>query len=198
MIRWKQPRDIKGIVKLVRTQLVPKSPWQHPRDGRLHSEIVDRLRKGATLVASRSRSEEPFGFLHLIVQDKVLFIDLLAVDPTHQNRRWGTELMSRAEEYGRKKGCIKSILYVDKDNAKAQRFYSKLGYSNAQYVEALVCYRMEKKLDIDPGWIWHFAIGNEENQLQETRGNRSFRESHKSGYGNGPSAAGDDWLYRPL
>ncbi|MBB6633645.1 GNAT family N-acetyltransferase [Cohnella thailandensis] len=157
MIRWRQPRDTKGIVKLVRSQLVPKSPWAHPRDGRLYSEVAERLRNGSTLVAAKNRGGDPYGFLHMVIQNKVLFIDLLAVDPAYQNRRWGTELMQRAEEYGRKKGCIRSMLYVDKDNARGIRFYSRLGYSNAQYVEALLCYRMEKKLDPEPGWLWDYA-----------------------------------------
>ncbi|THF73163.1 GNAT family N-acetyltransferase [Cohnella fermenti] len=176
MIRWKQPRDTKGIVRLVRTQLVPKSPWQHPRDGRLYSEIVQRLRQGSTLVAAKNRGGELFGFLHLIVQNKVLFVDLLAVDPAYQNRRWGTELMLRAEEIGRARGCRTSMLYVDKDNARALRFYTRMGYSNEQYVEALVCYRMEKNLASEPAWNW---------QLAAARGERA-------------SAGNDGWLGHPL
>jgi ribosomal protein S18 acetylase RimI-like enzyme len=146
VIRWMRPRDMRGIVRLVRTQLVPVSPWHHPRDSRLHSEIASRLREGCTLVASNRRSEEPFAFLHLVVQDSVLFIDLLAVDTSKQNRHWGTELMARAEEYGVKKGCRKAMLFVDEENDRAHRFYNRLGYTTIKHVSSLRCYRLEKPL----------------------------------------------------
>jgi Acetyltransferases len=185
MIRWRQPRDTKGIVKLVRSQLVPKSPWAHPRDGRLYSEVAERLRNGSTLVAAKNRGGDPYGFLHMVIQNKVLFIDLLAVDPAYQNRRWGTELMHRAEEYGRKKGCNRSMLYVDKDNARGIRFYSRLGYSNVQYVEALLCYRMEKKLDPEPGWLWDYAAQGDAQRSPASAQRSASREQRQRSAGNG-------------
>lgn len=153
LIRWKRPHDLHGIVRLVRTQLVPLSPWAHPRDGRLRDEIEDRLRAGYTLVAAKSRFSEPFGFLHLVVQDSSLFIDLLAVDPDQQNRHWGTELMKRAEEFGRANGCRTAYLYVDEGNYRGQRFYKRRGYVITQYVKELHCYRMEK-LIVHPFGEW--------------------------------------------
>lgn len=144
MIRWKRPQDLNGIVRLVRTQLVPLSPWAHPRDSRLRDEIEDRLRRGNTLVAAKSRFGEPFAFLHFVVQDSSLFVDLLAVDPAQQNRHWGTQLMQRAEEYGQAHGCRTAYLYVDEGNYRGQRFYTRLGYVMTQYVKELRCFRMEK------------------------------------------------------
>lgn len=148
VIRWKQPRDTRSIVRLVRTQLVPVSPWHHSRDGRLYNEVSQRLRHGDTLVASRSRSSEPHGFLHLVIQDETLFIDLLAVDSLYQNRRLGTELMQRAEEHGILNGCRRALLYVDESNDKAHRFYRRLGYVTVRHLEALKCYQLEKEF----GW----------------------------------------------
>ncbi len=146
MIRWKQQGDTKGIVELVRKQLVPLSPWQHPRDARLRLEVVRRLRRGPTFVVSRTRQSPPFGFVHLEVRGSVLFVDLLAVDARHQNRQWGTELMRRAESYGRKKGCTVAYLFVDEGNARGIRFYRRLGYQSLAYVEALKAYHMHKSL----------------------------------------------------
>nr|WP_238357599.1 GNAT family N-acetyltransferase [Cohnella zeiphila] len=136
-----------GIVRLVRTQLVPLSPWHHPRDRRLYGDVVRRLREGATLVVSSSRSSDPFAFLHMIVKDSTLFVDLLAVDPSQQNRHWGTALMRRAEEYGISKGCTNALLFVDEGNDKAHRFYNRLGYRTVQHVGELRCYRLEKPLE---------------------------------------------------
>jgi ribosomal protein S18 acetylase RimI-like enzyme len=146
LIRWKHDGDQDGIVQLVRTQLVPVSPWQHPRDGRLRSEVEQRLRRGATLVISQSKRSRPLAFLHMQFIEQTLFIDLLAVDTQYQNRRWGSELMSRAENYGRKKGCTVARLFVDEGNARAHRFYERLGYTTMGHIKALKCYELSKPL----------------------------------------------------
>ncbi|WP_158602263.1 GNAT family N-acetyltransferase [Cohnella endophytica] len=146
MIRWRQPRDDKGIVELVRTQLVPISPWQHPRDSRLHYEIARRMRRGATLVVAETRRSSPFGFLHMEFRGTVLFIDLLAVDSSRQNKHWGTALMRRAEQYGRKKGCTTSRIFVDEGNYRALRFYARLGYTTIRTIDALKVIEVAKPL----------------------------------------------------
>jgi ribosomal protein S18 acetylase RimI-like enzyme len=148
MIRWKQHRDTNGIVELVRTQLVPISPWQHPKDHRLHSEITHRLRRGATLIAALSRRGPPLGFLHMEFHKSVLLIDLLAIDSLHQNRRWGTQLMYRAEHYGRNKGLQTSHIFVDEHNGHALRFYSRLGYHTLRYIPQLRIVEVAKSLYI--------------------------------------------------
>ncbi|TFE28139.1 GNAT family N-acetyltransferase [Cohnella luojiensis] len=146
MIRWRQPRDDNGIVRLVKTQLVPLSPWQHPRDSRLHTQITQRIRKGATLVVAQSRRSEPIGFLHMEFRYKTLFIDLLAVDSRYQNMHWGTELMARAEQYGRKKGCMMSHVFVDDNNDRALRFYHRLGYRTVRVIPDLKVIELAKPL----------------------------------------------------
>jgi ribosomal protein S18 acetylase RimI-like enzyme len=146
LIRWRQQSDDKGIVELVRTQLVPISPWQHPRDWRLHDDITRRLRRGATLVAARSLRSAPFAFLHMEFHGTTLFIDLLAVNSSEQNRHWGSELMTRAEKYGRKKGCTLSHLFVDEGNTRALRFYHRLGYHPVRAIPNLKVIELAKPL----------------------------------------------------
>jgi ribosomal protein S18 acetylase RimI-like enzyme len=146
LIRWKEPGDDSGIVDLVRTELVPLSPRNHPRDSRMRSDVLTRLRRGATLVASRSQRSEPFGFLHMEFRDTTLFIDLLAVDSSRQNRRWGTELMMQAEKHGRSKGCKEARLFVDDTNVRGMRFYDKLGYSVVRHIKAIHSFELVKPL----------------------------------------------------
>ena len=155
MIRWRHKGDDRGIVELVRTQLVPISPWQHPRDGRLRGEVLRRLRRGPTLVVSRTRKSTPFAFLHMELHGEVLFVDLLAVDSRHQNRQWGTVLMKRAEEYGRRRGCEVSHLFVDESNTRGVRFYERIGYRIESHVEALKAYHMNKSLIRGHTDTWH-------------------------------------------
>jgi ribosomal protein S18 acetylase RimI-like enzyme len=147
LIRWRQSRDDNGIVELVRTQLIPISPWQHPRDSRLHSEITRRIRRGATLVVAGPRRNTPLGFLHMEFRKQILFIDLLAVDSKYQNKHWGTALMLRAEEFGRKKGCTTSHVYVDEDNMRAIRFYHRLGYLTFRAIKVLKVFELVKALN---------------------------------------------------
>jgi ribosomal protein S18 acetylase RimI-like enzyme len=146
VIRWRQPGDDSGIVDLVRTQLVPLSPRHHPRDSRLRQDVVTRLRRGATLVAAKDRRGSPFAFLHMEFRGTTLFIDLLAVDSSRQNRNWGTELMEMAEQYGKSKGCAEARLFVDDTNQRGLRFYHKLGYSVVRDLNSLHCYELYKPL----------------------------------------------------
>ncbi|MFC4601688.1 GNAT family N-acetyltransferase [Cohnella hongkongensis] len=147
MIRWRRARDDKTIVELVRTQLVPISPWQHPGDGRLHTDIVRRLRRGATLVASSTLRSPPLGFLHMEFRHPKLFIDLLAVDSRHQGRRLGTQLMHRAENCGRSRGCTESRVFVDVGNDRALHFYRRLGYDTLGVISALKAVELVKPLN---------------------------------------------------
>jgi len=146
LIRWRRSRDDKAIVELVRTQLVPISPWQHPRDGRLHTEIVRRLRRGATLVASKTDRSSPLGFLHMEFRHPTLIIDLLAVDSVHQNNKLGTALMDRAESYGRRQGFTAARVFVDDHNYRALRFYRRLGYHTISVIPSMKIVELAKSL----------------------------------------------------
>lgn len=148
MIRWKHAGDLKGIVQLVRTELVPISPWHHPRGRLLYMEVARRLRNGITLVAARTYRSTPFGFLHMEFRRDVLFIDLLAVDRRHQNKHWGTILMRRAEQYGKlHKQCSLALLYVDEDNLRGLRFYERLGYQITRHINGLKVFELMKYLN---------------------------------------------------
>ncbi|XID93208.1 GNAT family N-acetyltransferase [Paenibacillaceae bacterium WGS1546] len=146
MIRWRRPRDDKSIVELVRSELVPISPWQHPRDSRLHADIVRRMRRGATLVASSTARGPVIGFLHMEFRHPEMLIDLLAVDSRYQNRKLGTELMLQAERYARNKGFAAARVFVDEENVRGIRFYRRLGYTRLREFPALKIVEMAKSL----------------------------------------------------
>lgn len=146
LIRWKKPGDERAIVGLVRTQLVPISPRPGLRGSRLRRELRPRLRRGATLVASRSARGEPFAFVHVELRSTTLFIDLLAVEPAEQNRRWGSTLLAAAERYGVENGCSESRLFVDENNERGLRFYAKHGYAVVRHIPQAACYELFKPL----------------------------------------------------
>ncbi|MCC3374968.1 N-acetyltransferase [Cohnella sp. REN36] len=147
MIRWRRRGDLSSIVRLVRKELIPLSPHQHPRDRRLTDDIKRRLTRGVTLVVANARGGDPIAFLHLEVQQETLFIDLLAVDAGYQGRHLGSELMRQAEAYGRNHGCTRARLFVDEGNDKGQAFYRRLGYTVKEYWAAYNCYELVKPLN---------------------------------------------------
>lgn len=146
LIRWKRAGDERAIVGLVRTQLVPLSPRPGLGGSRLRRELLPRLRRGHTLVASRTAKSAPFAFVHLELRSATLFVDLLAVDPVEQNRRWGSTLMATAERYGMENGCSESRLFVDEQNERGMRFYARHGYTVVRHIPKAACYEMFKPL----------------------------------------------------
>lgn len=58
--------------------------------------------------------------------------------------------MELAEASGRMNGCTKAVLYVDKGNDAASRFYGRLGYAVQRYVKELQCYELTKSLGAAP------------------------------------------------
>lgn len=147
-IRWMRPGDEDSIVQLVKTQLVPLSPRPGMRSSHLRRDIEKRLRRGATLVVSGAGQAQPIAFLHLEVRQDILFIDLLAVAPSAQNRNWGTELMRQAEVYGVRQGCTEAKVFVDDTNERGMRFYAKLGYSVVRHIRDAYCYELMKFLPV--------------------------------------------------
>ncbi|UJF32410.1 GNAT family N-acetyltransferase [Paenibacillus hexagrammi] len=147
MIRKRLPSvDDRSIHRLVVDQLVPFSKFKRAANASAtFTEIKKRLNQGTTFVVAKGL-RAPVGFISLLHKSKVLFIDMLAVDPRTQSRGWGKELMRAAEEFGRARGCHHAELFVDDSNPKALQFYMGRGYSTEQYFPDLGCYRMSKPL----------------------------------------------------
>ncbi|MBJ6360520.1 GNAT family N-acetyltransferase [Paenibacillus sp. GCM10012307] len=146
IIRSYRNSDKKAVLQLIKTELIPKSHTVHSLDGPLLRAIPRRLQEGLTLVASRTRSSAPVAFIHLMHDKEVLFVDMLVVHSRYQGRQLGRHLMELAETSGRLHGCSKAILYVDKGNEGACRFYGRLGYSTQRFIKELKCYELTKAL----------------------------------------------------
>src|SRR5690606_5751762 len=100
--------------------------------------------KGVTYVIVKRRGVD--GFCHAMVRKNTLWIDMIAVEKSSQKRGNGTALLSRAERYGRSKGCSKASLFVDEVNTDAFSFYAQKGYELKQYMPSIRCYLLEKAL----------------------------------------------------
>lgn len=144
VIRWLRRGDLSAIVQIVQRELIPLSPHPHPRGRKLRQEIKTRLQQGSTLVAETDGRTA--AFLHLIIQQRVLFVDLLAVDRAYQGAGLGARLMKRAERQALEQNCAAARLYVDEENEGGRRFYERLGYGIVAYHASLQCYEMAKRL----------------------------------------------------
>lgn len=147
MIRLRYGRnDDPVIYKLVREQLVPLSRTVAPQDPTVRKSVRERLRRGRTWIAATRRRSGAFGFINVWLHNGMLYIDMLAVDPSRRGQGWGSKLLEHAERYAREAGISQAYLYVDSINDSGIRFYQRHQYAIAEYVPAVSCYRLVKTL----------------------------------------------------
>jgi ribosomal protein S18 acetylase RimI-like enzyme len=138
--------DDAAIYKLVIEQLVPFSKAYRDASAPLGLiAIRKRLNQNVTFVEANGR-RAPHGFIALIRKEKVLFVDMLAIEPRLQGRGLGRKLMKFAESYGRSKGCTSIQLAVDDSNHKAIAFYLSGGFTVKDYFNHLGCYVLDKPM----------------------------------------------------
>lgn len=138
--------DDRIIHRLIVEQLVPFSKNTDAKTAAAFTEIRKRLNHNSITLVAAKGTRKPFGFISVFRKSRVLFIDMLAVEPNSQSRGWGKQLMRAAEAFGKAKGCNKAELFVDDSNPKAFMFYVKQGYRTMQYLPHLGCYLLAKPL----------------------------------------------------
>ncbi|WP_438347319.1 GNAT family N-acetyltransferase [Paenibacillus sp. FA6] len=147
MIRYRRPKqDDAIIIHLIESQLVPLSSMSALQITETKENIPQRLTHGVTLVASVYYEDDPLGFVHFMLHGDLLYIDMLAVAPAAQRKRWGNLLMAHAEHFAQSRGCERSKVMVDIINKNGLSFYKKLGYSTIKVHSSTKYYEMEKLL----------------------------------------------------
>jgi GNAT superfamily N-acetyltransferase len=142
--------DDKKIFFLIEKELFPYTRRLFPSAQFNNLDEYGRLERGVTYVIARGY-RSPVGFVLLNTQsikDKIIWIEMLAVDRKYQGKGLGSALVAKAEQYGKKKGCIESRLVVDRDNSDAQQFYLKKGYSRVEYIPNTKSYIYSKRLTV--------------------------------------------------
>ncbi|MCL6601394.1 MAG: GNAT family N-acetyltransferase [Paenibacillus sp.] len=147
MIRYRRPKqDDAVILSLIETELVPLSHMPQSVISQIRKEMPRRLGHGVTLVACPDYESDPLGFVHFMLHGDLLYIDMLAITPAAQRKRWGNMLMDRAERFALSRGCKRAKVAVDTGNTPGLTFYQKLDYSIARYLTQSYCYELEKQL----------------------------------------------------
>jgi ribosomal protein S18 acetylase RimI-like enzyme len=146
MIRLRIPsKDDLHLYRLIAKRLLPLAREARPELSLGKKKTMLRLAKSKVFVSAR-QGKPPFGFISLKIKNRILFIDMLAVEASNVNRGWGSLLMDAGERYGKMKGCLAAQLFVDRTNEHAIAFYIKKGYEIQEYVPLVHCYRMQKYL----------------------------------------------------
>jgi len=147
MIRYRRPKQDDAIIfRLIESELVPLSSMDAAQIIEVKKSIPQRLTYGVTLVASVYYEDEPLGFVHFMLHGDLLYIDMLAVAPSAQRKRWGNLLMAHAERFAQSRGCKRSKVMVDTNNTIGLIFYKKLGYSTPRPNSSSQYYELEKQL----------------------------------------------------
>ena len=84
--------------------------------------------------------------VHYVHPDKPrpeLWINEVAVAPTHQRRGLGKDLLRCVLEAGRRHGCVEAWVLTDRANAPAIRLYSSVGGADSDHV--MLTFRLETK-----------------------------------------------------
>ena len=106
---------------------------------------MQRLSIGMTYVW-RNRIGHIVGFIHILTQDRILWVDMIAVKHQQKGKGIGRKLVQHALLYGKATRMDDISLYVDKSNNKAIKFYKALGFRSIQYHPNIHCYEFSKKL----------------------------------------------------
>ncbi|MCJ8013305.1 GNAT family N-acetyltransferase [Paenibacillus sp. KQZ6P-2] len=147
MIRYRRPKqDDEFIMRYIDSQLVPLSHLNPVQIEAVRKEIPKRLGRGITLIACQRYEDNPIGFVHFFMHGELLYIDMLAVAPESQRKKWGNTLMVQAEKFAASRGCKRSKVMVDAGNAGGLSFYKKLGYVALRYHTQNQCHELEKTL----------------------------------------------------
>lgn len=147
MIRYRRPKqDDPVIYDLINNELVPYSHLSSHEIETVLKELPQRLSRGVTLVASTHYEADPVAFIHFLVHGDLLYIDMMAVAPSHQRKRHGKTLMAHAEKFAISRQCRRAKVLVDRDNTRAHLFYRKQGYQTQRFIQVSKCYELEKRL----------------------------------------------------
>lgn len=144
----KSKLDDTAIMRLIDSQLVPLSHMSESEINKIRKEIPLRMNRGMTFVVSSEPDQEAVAFIHFLMHGELLYVDMMAVATKEQRKRYGQNLLLKAEQFAASRGCKRSKVMVDEGNIKGLQFYQKNGYSTIRYIMISRCYEMEKRIGL--------------------------------------------------
>ncbi|MEX2416492.1 MAG: GNAT family N-acetyltransferase [Paenibacillaceae bacterium] len=146
MIAKRRPTlDDTIILQLIKDELLPLAVKRFPDTLFNKDELMHRLSIGTTYVW-KERIGRIAGFVHLFIQDQIVWVDMIAVHRLQQGKGIGHKLINQAVNFGKSNRMNAISLYVDKSNRKAIQFYKSLGFRSIQYHPHIFCYELSRAL----------------------------------------------------
>ncbi len=136
-IRSFQPGDEEAVVSLWRRCDLVR-PWNDP-----YKDIQRKLRVWPDLFLVGVLDGQMIATVMAGYEGHRGWINYLAVDPEHQRRGFGREMVNRAEQLLREAGCPKINLQIRSSNTGVIEFYRRVGYAVDEVVS------MGKRLEND-------------------------------------------------
>lgn len=97
----------------------PPAPMQEDYGKLIQNQEIYVLESADTVI----------GFLVLIIKEEVLFLDNIAVSPSHQGKGFGGKLMSFAEDAAKLQGFSEIHLYTNVKMVENIELYRHLGWA---------------------------------------------------------------------
>ncbi|GAB3859230.1 GNAT family N-acetyltransferase [Hymenobacter terrigena] len=85
-------------------------------------------RPGAAILLCQNEAGELLGSFHAQAKGELLYLSMLAVNPTGQAQGVGKFLLTAAENYGREHGCTTSHMTVISVRTELIAYYERRGY----------------------------------------------------------------------
>ena len=124
-IREYQPNDLDSVYRIWEQVYTPTKPHHAPA-----ISIGKKLEAGDHLFfVATDGGNEVIGTIMGGYDGHRGWVYSLAVDPAHQRRGVGSDLIKHLEEEYRRRGCLKINLQVIQSNESVVSFYEKLGYT---------------------------------------------------------------------
>ena len=110
---------------------------------------AEKQRRGLNMIISNpnigeivtlKQNRETIGMVNLLytvstaLGARVAWLEDMVIQPQYRNTGAGTTLIQAAIDHARKQGCQRITLLTDKENASAQRFYSRNGFQHSSMI----------------------------------------------------------------
>jgi GNAT superfamily N-acetyltransferase len=102
------------------------------RPAPMDANYADLIARDVVYVLRASNDERLYGVIVLHVEAGALFVENVAVDPTHQHRGFGRQLMAFAEDQARGRGLAELRLYTHQRMTANIALYTRLGYAEIE------------------------------------------------------------------
>lgn len=130
MIAKAEEKDAPELDRLITREFAYK--------GLSKDKILERMKRPDIIIFKKSISGRVVGFVEIEFKEKAGMINAISVHEEHRKKGFGMELLEHAVEFMRTSGAEKAVLLVKRENEKAKKLYSKMGFKFAKFYKKVI------------------------------------------------------------